>query len=202
MLLTRLGAGLRRPGNLARTCSAASTRGPGVTFTTDRGDRDKRDRERAYPKLPQVTVGVVVLKEDELGGVPRAMLVERKNDPAKNTFAFPGGRLNLGESLQDCARREVREESNVELCASFPLELVTTIEHVSRDDEGDVKFHYVIVEFVGLAAKGSREIPGDDAASIDWASLDELWDKNILDKKAHEDVMRKALEIYRERRNP
>ena len=89
-----------------------------------------------------------------------------------------------------------------ELCASFPLELVTTIEHVSRDDEGDVKFHYVIVEFVGLAAKGSREIPGDDAASIDWASLDELWDKNILDKKAHEDVMRKALEIYRERRNP
>ena len=68
-----------------------------MTFTTDRGDRDKRDRERAYPKLPQVTVGVVVLKEDEVGGVPRAMLVERKNDPAKNTFAFPGGRLNLGE---------------------------------------------------------------------------------------------------------
>ena len=39
--------------------------------------------------MPQVTVGVVVLRERNDGGL-EAMLVERKNDPAKNTFAFPG----------------------------------------------------------------------------------------------------------------
>lgn len=52
---------------------------------------------RTYPSLPQVTVGVVVLREtnERL----EAMLVERKNDPAKNTFAFPGMCLLQLESI-------------------------------------------------------------------------------------------------------
>ncbi len=75
---------------------------------------------RTYPALPQVTVGCVVLREGPRGKY-EAMLVERKNDPAKNTFAFPGGRLDLGESLVDCARREVKEETNVDLDPSFPV---------------------------------------------------------------------------------
>jgi len=151
---------------------------------------------RSYPALPQVTVGVVVLRRrrEEEGTTMEAALVERKNEPAKNTFAFPGGRLDLGESLEDCARREVKEETNLDLCGSFPLQHVTTIDHVSRDEEGRVKYHYVIVEFVGLAE--GEPVPGDDAASIDWATLKEIDSKNILDKKAHKDVLEKAIEVY------
>jgi len=95
---------------------------------------------RSYPALPQVTVGVVVLRRrrEEEGTTMEAALVERKNEPAKNTFAFPGGRLDLGESLEDCARREVKEETNLDLCGSFPLQHVTTI--VS---EHGLKFYHV-----------------------------------------------------------
>ena len=78
---------------------------------------------RTYPDLPQVTGGVVVLNRSM-----EALFVERKNDPAANTFAFPGGRLDLGETMEACARREVKEETNIDLDPSFPLQHVTTIE--------------------------------------------------------------------------
>ena len=155
---------------------------------------------RKYPALPQCTVGVVVLRKRRDEELERfeALLVERKNPPAQNTLAFPGGRLDLGERLEDCARREVKEETNIDLCDSFPLSQVTTIAHVARDDDSEVKYHYVIVEYVGLASENSVIIPGDDAASVDWATLDEIDSKNILDKRAHKEVLEKALRTFDE----
>ena len=150
---------------------------------------------RTYPTLPQVTVGVVVLRKGRDNKL-EAMLVERKNDPAKNTFAFPGGRLDLGESLQECARREVKEETNIDLDPSFPLTHVTTIDHISLDEDKKVKYHYVIVEFVGLRSESSVEIPGDDAKSIAWSTLEDIDKMNILDKKAHKDVMQQAIQKF------
>merc|ERR1739848_68083 len=119
---------------------------------------------RTYPDLPQVTVGVVVLNRSM-----EALFVERKNEPAANTFAFPGGRLDLGETMEACARREVKEETNIDLDPSFPLQHVTTIEHMNYDEEDRIRYHYIIIEYVGLASESSEAIPGDDAASIAWS---------------------------------
>lgn len=72
-----------------------------------------------------------------------------------------------------------------------------TIDHISYDEDGEVKYHYVIVEYVGLRSENSdQERPGDDAASIAWAGLDNIESLNILDMAAHKTVLQQAIEKY------
>ena len=88
----------------------------------------------------------------------------------------------------------------MDLCESFPLSHVTTIDHISYDEDGQVKYHYVIVEYVGLRSEASdQERPGDDAASIAWAGLDNIESLNILDMVAHKRVLEQAIQKYKQR---
>ena len=58
---------------------------------------------------PKVGMGVIIRKKD------RVLLGLRKKNPGKNTWAFPGGHLEGGESLENCARRETREETGLSI---------------------------------------------------------------------------------------
>ena len=117
-----------------------------------------------YPDSPRVAVGAVVFRQS------RVLLVQRRNPPARGTWAIPGGSVRLGESLGQAAERETREETGVIIRAGAP---VYTFDVVERDARGAVRFHYVIVDLAAEYVSGAPRA-GDDALDARWVSAAEL----------------------------
>ena len=117
-----------------------------------------------YPGHPRVAVGAVVFKD---GCV---LLVRRGQPPAEDFWAIPGGSVEIGETLREAAEREILEETGIRIRASKPI---YTFDVIDRDADGNVRFHYVIVD---LAADyvGGEPKPGDDALEARWVSANEI----------------------------
>ncbi|MFN2166807.1 MAG: NUDIX domain-containing protein, partial [Anaerolineae bacterium] len=64
--------------------------------------------KREYPASPIVAVGVIIREND------RIVLIQRDKEPAKGLWTFPGGAVELGETVHQAARREAREETGLE----------------------------------------------------------------------------------------
>jgi len=111
-------------------------------------------------------VGAVVFKDQ------RVLLVQRGKPPAQGLWAIPGGSVQLGERLQQAAEREIFEEAGIVIKAGEP---VFTFDLVERDDQGQVKFHYLIVDLTAEYVKGELQ-SGDDALAARWVSAAELKD--------------------------
>ena len=117
-----------------------------------------------YPSGPQTAVGVIVFRDDKV------LLVKRANRPGQGLWAIPGGRVELGETLKEAARREVKEETGVSIS---PTEPIYVFEVIERDDEGDIRFHYVIIDLLAEYLSGEVN-PGTDASEARWISSAEL----------------------------
>ena len=122
-----------------------------------------------YPAAPQVAVGAVVFRNR------KCLLVLRKNPPSGGYWAIPGGSVKLGESLQAAAEREIREETRVVIRAGEPVYVFDTIE---RDEQGKIRFHYVIVDLKAEYVRG-EPAAGDDAMDARWFSAEEMGDDRI-----------------------
>ncbi len=119
---------------------------------------------RRYPVAPVPAVGAVVFH----GG--QVLLVCRRNPPSRNLWAIPGGRILLGESLKEAAEREILEETGVRVRAGEP---VFAFDAIVRDDEGGIRYHYVIVDLVAEYLEGTPEAR-DDALDARWVAPEEL----------------------------
>lgn len=119
---------------------------------------------RQNPERPIVGVGVVVWRGD------RFLLVRRGKDPNKGQWSIPGGAQQLGETVYAAAAREVREETGlaVEVCG-----LVDVVDGIMRDDEGEVLYHYTLVDVLAESPEGVP-IAADDAAAVSWFELEDL----------------------------
>lgn len=117
-----------------------------------------------YPASPRIGVGAVVFREN------RVLLVKRNQPPGEGLWAIPGGRLELGETLQEAAEREVMEETGVIIRARNP---VYTFDLIERDDRGRIRFHYVIVDLLADYISGEPN-PRSDASEARWIDLKEL----------------------------
>ncbi len=117
-----------------------------------------------YPDQPRVAVGAIVFEENKV------LLVRRGQPPAEGAWAIPGGRVELGESMQKAAEREIREETGLNIRAKDP---VFTFDVVVRDDNGRVRFHYVIVDLIADYVSGELRA-GDDALDARWVSSTEM----------------------------
>jgi ADP-ribose pyrophosphatase len=117
-----------------------------------------------YPGHPRVAVGAVVFKD---GCV---LMVRRGQPPAENLWAIPGGNVEIGETLQEAAEREILEETGVQIRASKPI---YTFDVIDRDVTGKVRFHYVIVDLAAEYVLGEPS-PGDDALEARWVSAGEI----------------------------
>ncbi len=120
--------------------------------------------DREYPQLPQVAVGAVTIRGD------RVLLVKRGRPPSQGLWAVPGGRVELGETLQQAAQRETLEETGVQVEAGEP---VYTFDAIIRDEERRVKYHYVIIDLKAEYVAGEIH-EGDDAAAVAWVPADRL----------------------------
>lgn len=116
-----------------------------------------------YPISPQPAVGAVVFRQG------RVLLVRRAKDPAAGTWAIPGGRVRLGETLQQAAEREIFEETGLTVKAGAP---VYTFDVIERDPAGRVRFHYVIVDLAAEYVAGDLAA-GDDALEAGWFGPDQ-----------------------------
>ena len=120
--------------------------------------------KREYPDAPLAGVGAVVIND---GGV---LLVRRVNEPLKGEWSLPGGLLELGETLRQGVVREVLEET----CLTIqPLFIVETFDRIVRDDDGRVRYHYVLVDWVCRVVSGTL-CCADDAADARWVPRREV----------------------------
>ncbi len=116
-------------------------------------------------------MGAVVFKEDKV------LLVLRGKPPAEKQWSIPGGCVELGETLQEAAEREIAEETGIAIQASKPIYTFDVIEH---DENGHIRFHYVIVDLAADYVSGELRA-GDDAVDVSWVSLKDLNNRNVSD---------------------
>jgi len=124
---------------------------------------------RRYPDRPIVGVLAVVLRGD------RVLVVRRANPPMLDRWGFPGGVLELGETVAQGAMRELLEETGVKAEAAGPLTVIDTID---RDPEARVRYHYTLVAVIGHWRSGEG-VPGDDADEVAWLTRAEIVEQGL-----------------------
>jgi len=114
----------------------------------------------------------------------RILLIRRGSHPALGTWALPGGKVEFGETLVDAVRREVREETGLEI----EVERVAGVFDLilpAGESAGD---HFVIVDYYVRRTAGEPS-PGDDADECRWVPVEELDGCNLapgLHERLHE----------------
>ncbi len=116
---------------------------------------------REYPDHPLPGVGGVLLRNGKI------LLARRKTDPGKGYWAVPGGLVELGETLEEAVKREMLEETGLEVVPLYPIYADTVL---VRDSDGRVKYHYVLVDLL-CKQVGGRLRPGGDVKEVRWVDL-------------------------------
>lgn len=98
------------------------------------------------------------------------LLVERGKQPLKGYWSLPGGVLEVGEHLGDAIRREVKEETGLDVA---PESVVEIFERILRDKNGKPEYHYVLVDYVCKVTGGELR-PADDASQAEWVKRKDL----------------------------
>lgn len=119
---------------------------------------------REYPPFPMVGVGAVVWRDG------RVLLVKRAKPPRLGQWSLPGGLQEVGETVFDTARRELREETGLDIEV---LEVAEVVDYIERDDQGRVRYHYTLVDVLAVAPEGEA-VAGEDAAEVRWFGPEEL----------------------------
>ena len=119
---------------------------------------------RKYPERPIVAVLTIVLRGEQ------ALIVSRANPPNQGRWGFPGGVLELGETVAEGAMRELLEETGI---VAEPAGWLDVHDAISRDDEGRVQFHYALIAVRGVWRSGDG-IAADDAAACAWVSREDI----------------------------
>lgn len=119
---------------------------------------------RQYPERPFVSVGALVIEKR------KALLIRRGKDPLKGDWSLPGGAVELGETLVEAVKRELREETGLEAEVG---EIIGVFDRIYPDGSGRTEYHYVLVDFLCRPLGGSATAAGDvDAAQ--WFRRDEI----------------------------
>lgn len=142
--------------------------GPGQTAVEEK-PLPQGAEPRSYPTRPFVGVGVVVFRDNDV------LLVRRGKPPKKDQWSLPGGAQNLGEKVEEAARREVREETGLDVTL---LGLLDVVDFVDRDDVGNVRHHYTLVDWMAESEAGAAKA-GDDVTDVAWVPVNALEDYGL-----------------------
>src|SRR5262249_32811640 len=133
-------------------------------MTTPPDDLEARRAARRYPDRPIVAVLAVVLRGEQ------ALIVQRAQQPNAGRWGFPGGVLELGETVAEGAMRELLEETGV---VAEPAGWLNVHDAVSLGGEGRVQVNYVRIAVRGVWRSGEG-VAADDAAATAWASREDI----------------------------
>lgn len=143
-------------------------------------DNDKY-RDRLYPAYPRIGVGVFVVHGEKI------LLVKRGQEPAKGEWSVPGGLVEVGESLETAARRELAEECGIQVNIEQQLEVY---EYIDKDRNNKVRYHFIVIDLLANYQDGTVEAASDiDAAQ--WFYKDQVKTLNCNDsiKRIAESVL-------------
>lgn len=135
-----------------------------------------------YPR-PAVTADCVVMTKES---VPQVLLIERGADPYKGCWAFPGGFMNMDETMEQCAIRELEEETGLQVSE---LHQIGAYSKVDRDPRGRT----ITVAYLVIIDGPIPVTAQDDAAKAQWFPI------NALPPLAfdHEEIMQDAIKDYK-----
>ncbi|MBR0264977.1 MAG: NUDIX hydrolase [Prevotella sp.] len=135
-----------------------------------------------YPR-PAVTADcVVITKEAE----PKVLLIQRGGEPFKGCWAFPGGFMNMDETTEQCAIRELEEETGLQVSNVI---LIGAYSKVDRDPRGRT----ISVAYLAIVDSPLEVTGQDDAAKAEW------WPLSALPQLAfdHEEIMQDAIAVFK-----
>jgi ADP-ribose pyrophosphatase YjhB (NUDIX family) len=132
---------------------------------------------REYPDRPWVGIGCIVFREEAV------LLVRRGKPPRIGQWSLPGGAQHVGEKAEEAARRELREETNIEV---GQLALAYVFDSINEDEDGRARYHYTIIDFAARWLEGEA-CAGDDVSEVAWALPHELV-RYDLTEAAHEAI--------------
>lgn len=110
-----------------------------------------------YFNNPRCGASIIFLRDDG-----KFLAAKRAIEPQKGKYGLIGGFLQFGESPQDAARREAKEETGVDVTE---LEMITTSPHIYQANESTVTIIFLARQWQGEFQ------PGDDAAQLAWKPL-------------------------------
>lgn len=130
-----------------------------------------------YP-MPSITCDIIVNRQTfkTSGVINEILLIKRKNNPFKDCWALPGGFMEINETLETCARRELKEETNID---ANDIYLKKILDNVDRDPRGRV----VSVVFVTNVSQHVEAKANDDAKELAWFNINELPQNMAFDHK-------------------
>jgi 8-oxo-dGTP diphosphatase len=143
-------------------------------------ERTQLSPKREYPASPVVGVGGVVIHEG------RALLIKRGGPPLEGQWSIPGGTLELGESIQEGVRRELLEETGIEVRVGG---LIEVFDRIFRDAAGNIQYHFVIVDYLCEKISGEAK-PASDVTDTAWVREEDLWNYKLTEAATR--VIRKA----------
>ena len=120
---------------------------------------------RKYPVRPIVGVGVVIFNNQNV------LLARRGNPPHQNELSLPGGAQKIGETILDAAKREVFEETQLQVKIHAIIDVVDSIE---RDPNGKVIYHYTLIDVLASAVGSTIPIAASDVTEAIWVKLDDI----------------------------
>jgi 8-oxo-dGTP diphosphatase len=136
-----------------------------------------------YPR-PSVTADcIVITKEAE----PKVLMIERGDEPFKGCWAFPGGFMNMDETTEQCAIRELEEETGLHISE---VHQIGAYSKVDRDPRGRT----VTVAYLAIVDEPITVNGQDDAAKAQWFPLSALPELAF----DHDEIMRDAIRKYKE----
>ena len=125
--------------------------------------------DRRYPSRPILGIGAIILDRD------RVLLVERGKPPLEGFWSLPGGVLEVGETLESGIRREVLEETGLEIQTRGVVEI---FERIMLDAAGKPEYHYVLIDYL-CRTTGGVLCAASDCARAEWVPRRRLGEYNI-----------------------
>jgi mutator protein MutT len=114
-------------------------------------------------KHPVPAVGAIILKDDKI------LLVKRGAEPGIGKWSIPGGSMEFGETMEEAVKREVKEETGLDVEVG---KLAGVLDLIVKSDKG-IQFHYVLIDYFATAVPG-EPVAGTDAAECCWVPLSEI----------------------------
>lgn len=117
---------------------------------------------------PVPAVAAIIMRDGEI------LLVRRGAEPGIGKWSVPGGSVEIGERLEEALKREVREETGLEIEVGDLAGLTDLI--VKKNDE--IQFHYVLIDYFATAMSG-EPVAATDACDCRWVPLDEIGNYDV-----------------------
>jgi len=127
--------------------------------------------DRRYPTRPFLGVGALIFEDSKI------LLVERATEPLKGYWSLPGGILETGEKLEAGIRREVREETGLEIES---LSIFEIFERIMPDAGGRTEYHYVLIDYLCRPAAGRLRAASDVSRAV-WVAEQNLGEYRLTE---------------------